>query len=102
MTRWSARTTSAACGVGCRYLAAAADGFHYLCRLEELQQHCKQRFLTACHIQPYGDPAEHHGLRLVIAAADHPGAIEERYAVTRQLFYETPVPAPLRRRGGNS
>ena len=45
------------------------------------------------------DTAEHDGLRLVIAAADHPGAvypgaIEERHAVTRQLFHEIRVPAP--------
>ncbi|MGC1745916.1 MAG: hypothetical protein WA754_25650, partial [Pseudolabrys sp.] len=39
--------------------------------------------------------AEHHGLRLVIAAAHHPGAIEERHAVISQLFHEMRVPAPL-------
>ena len=38
--------------------------------------------------------AEHHGFRLVIAAADHPGATEERHAVTRQLFHAITVPAP--------
>ena len=40
------------------------------------------------------DTAEHDGLRLVIAAADHPGAVEERHAVTGQLFHEMRVPAP--------
>ena len=33
--------------------------------------------------EPHRDTAEHHRLRLVIAAADHPGAIEERHTVTR-------------------
>ena len=41
-----------------------------------ITQHCKQRFLTAHHGQPHRDTAEHRGLRLVIAEADHPGAIE--------------------------
>ena len=53
---------------------------------------------------PHRDTAEHHGLRLVIAAADHPGAvypgaIEERYAVTRQLFHETTVPGAVKAPG---
>ena len=44
--------------------------------------------LTAYHDGlSHRDPAEqHHGLRLVIAAADHPGAIEKRHAVIRQFF----------------
>ena len=45
-----------------------------------------------------GTAEQHHGLRLVIAAADHPGAIEERHAVTRQLFHEIRIPAPQGRR----
>jgi hypothetical protein len=44
------------------------------------------------------DPAKHRGLRLVSAAADQPGAVEERHAVARQLFHEIPVPAPHGRR----
>ena len=38
-------------------------------------------FPTNHHGQPHRDTAEHRGLRLVIAEADHPGAIEERHAV---------------------
>ena len=37
---------------------------------------------TNHHGQPHRDTAEHRGLRLVIAEADHPSAaIEERHAV---------------------
>ena len=38
---------------------------------------------TNHHGQPHRDTAEHRGLRLVIAEADHPGAIEERHAIRR-------------------
>ena len=63
--------------------------------------------ITAYRGQPHHDTAEHHGLRFVIAAADHPGAvypgtIEERHAVTRrQLFHEIPGPSAARAPGDN-
>ena len=49
--------------------------------VSKTKQHCEQPLHTAYRGQPHHDTAEHHGLRLVIAAADHSGAIEERHAV---------------------
>ena len=55
---------------------------------------CGERLSTDKHGLSHRDTAEqHHGHGLVIAADDHPGAMEERHAVTRQ-FHETRVPAP--------
>jgi hypothetical protein len=53
---------------------------------------------TTSIARAHRDPAKHRGLRLVSAAADQPGAVEERHAVARQLFHEIPVPAPQGRR----
>jgi hypothetical protein len=67
--------------------------------MEQQQQYREQRLFNVDHGQharAHRDAPEHHRLRLVIGAADHPGAVkylsavEERHAVTRQLFHEIP------------
>ena len=48
---------------------------------------CGERLSTDKHGRSHRDTAEqHHGHGLVIAADDHPGAMEERHAVTRQFL----------------
>jgi hypothetical protein len=67
----------------CWYRVAAADQFGDHCWLALQEQYREQWLFNVDHGQPHRDTAEQHGLRLVIAATDHPGAIEERHAVAR-------------------